>query len=158
MAARRLIAVLVVLFAISIAAAAIAPDRRGAPGTDDEATSATPTDPPATAGQGKVTATLMSDREDPGTVRAAVGEQVELTVTSRELTEVQIPDLGLSDVAVPAAPARFDLLLRDDSDLKLTDAEGTLIGRLLVDGDEPAASGGASNPPGKAGGEGPGGG
>jgi len=141
-AARRLIIVLVVLFAISIAAAAVAPERRS-PSTavDEPSTSTTdaPGEPPGPSGD-SITATIEASADDPQTIRAGVGDQVELIVSARAWLQVGLPDLGLLDEATPDAPARFDVLLRRAGDLAITDAgNGETIGRLLVV--EPSGSG-----------------
>lgn len=142
MAARRLIIVLVVLFAISIGAAAIAP-QRDSPFTDDESsttTTTTTTDEPEDAGEpdpaegGPLMAEIIASAEKPETARAGIGDQVQLNVAVEGGGQVEIPPLGLLDTAGPAAPATFDLLLREAGALPITDAEtGDLIGRLLVE-------------------------
>ncbi len=127
MAARRLIALLVVLLVISSIAAALAPTpaERDA---ESSTTTTTTTGPgePDDAGSGaapliEATAEVPPPRGDakggrqtePAEIEAAVGDQLALTVRTDETTAVEIPELGLLETASPGAPARFDLLLRE---------------------------------------------
>jgi len=143
-AARRLIAVLVVLFAISIAAAAVAPERRSSTAADEEATSATESEAPPAGGS--VSVTVEASTADPPTARASVGDQLELTVSAQSLLQVEIPALGLLEEAEPGAPARFDILLRQPGNLEITDAaERGTLGRILVS--DGGASGGSEPAP-----------
>ena len=89
MAARRLIIVLLVLFGISVVAAAIAPDRKGgligSSDSDSTSTSSTASDssaPTAPAGA-TLTARIDANSARPETVEGFVGDQLELAVTSR---------------------------------------------------------------------------
>lgn len=145
MAARRLIIVLVVLLAISIAAAAIAPDRatRFRPVPAPQATS--PGSPQPDPMGGVVTAEIQASATKPPTVRAAAGDRLELSVSSERGLAVEIAPLGLFEDAATAAPARFDLLLREAGTLPITDADsGRVVGRIVVsEAEEPGAGGGA---------------
>lgn len=130
MAARRLIIVLGILFAISIAAAALAPSR---PASTETSTS--PTTGPVTAapGGGVAGERLLASASAPPTVRAEVGDQLSLSVAAREPLEVEIAEFGLIANASPAAPALFDLLLRAPGAVAITDAgTGRVVGRVLV--------------------------
>ena len=156
MAARRLIVVLVVLLGISIAAAAIAPDRQstllGNPDESEETTTQEepPADPEEPRPSGElVRATITADPEDPETVRAAPGDQIELQIEARRPVEVSIEAFGLLAPAEPDAPARFSLLLRDAGELAITDAEsGVIVGRIISEaGDRrPPEDGGDGRP------------
>lgn len=125
-----------VLFGISIAAAAIAPRPQSTEPAEEEASMPTSSasEEAVPSGGGVEAETVDASSEAPKTVRAGVGDQLALTVTSRSFLEVEIADLGLVDSAAPGAPARFDLLLRDPGELEITNAdEGEIVGRLLVE-------------------------
>lgn len=117
MAARRLVIVMLVLLFLSSLAAALAPVER----TGDDEASTTQTDAATTAADGRpaqdavggelVRAALDADSERRPEVRAHVGDQLQLSVHSERPVTVEIPALGASEGAVPADPARFDLLL-----------------------------------------------
>ena len=141
MAARRLIIVLLVLFGISVAAAAIAPDRQGgligASDSDSTSTSSstsTSTSPaPATAAGESLTARIDASSARPETVEGFVGDQLELNVRSRNGQVIEIGEYGVTDFAAPNAPATFDLLLREPGRFPITDGDsGRIVGRLVV--------------------------
>ena len=146
MAARRLIIVLLVLFAVSIVAALIAPERRGPLLGDGSSTSTESTTTAATATKPEWTNTVTPPRGDsltvridastaePESVEAFVGDQLELIVGSTRAREIEIPAFGVTEDAVPRAPANFNLLLREAGRLPILDADsGELLGRLDVD-------------------------
>lgn len=139
MAARRLIFVLLVLFAISVVAAALAPDRGGlfssssttSSSTTTTETTATTTTDDATAPSRR--ARLEASQSKPPTVRAVLDEQLELIVASDRFRDLAIERLGLTGFAQPEAPARFDLLLRDPGSYPITDAtSGTKVAEIQV--------------------------
>ncbi|MCB0874893.1 MAG: hypothetical protein KDB46_01740 [Solirubrobacterales bacterium] len=155
MAARRLIIVLLVLFAVSIVAAMIAPERKG-PLLGDRTsssttnTSSTTTDTTAartdstaakepttrdTLPSGEaLTVRIDASEKSPETVEAFVGDQLELNVGSERAREVEIPAFGVTEDAAPDAPANFNLLLREPGKLPIIDADtGVLLGRLDVE-------------------------
>ena len=141
MAAKRLIIVLLVLFGISVAAAAIAPDRQGgligadSNSTSSSSTSTTSTSPaPATPTGETLTARIDASSSRPETVEGFVGDQLELHVASRGNGRViEIGEFGLTDFAAPEAPATFDLLLREPGRFPITDGDsGRILGRLAV--------------------------
>ncbi len=140
MAARRLIIVLLVLFAISVAAAVIAPDRRGTLLGDrtERASTTTTTGSTTTATERLPSGAAVSGRIDasaarPESVEARVGDQLELAVTSDRARLVEIPAFGVIADAVPDAPATFNLLLREAGTLPVRDADsGALLGRIEV--------------------------
>jgi hypothetical protein len=135
MAARRLLIVLGILFAISIAAAAVAPERPITTSTESSTTAEAVSVAP---GGGVVRERLLASASSPPIVRAEVGDQLSLSVDADEPLEVEISEFGLIANASPAAPALFDLLLRNPGAVAITDAStGRVIGRLLV---RPAAS------------------
>lgn len=140
MAARRLIIVLIVLFAISVAAAVIAPDRRGTLLGDrsERASTMTTASSTTTATERLPSGAAVSRRIDasaprPESVDARVGDQLELAVASDRARLVEIPAFGVIADAAPDAPATFNLLLREAGSLPVRDAEsGALLGRIEV--------------------------
>ena len=147
MAARRLILVLVVLLGISIAAAAIAPDRQtsllgdGGEETAEETTTETTTtdsteEEPERAiatSDAVVKRTITADAEDPETVRAEPGDQLELLVRTDRFRQLEIEALGLIEDATPDAPAAFNILLRESGAVAITDpASGKIVGRIVA--------------------------
>lgn len=132
MAARRLIVILVLLLAASVVAASLAPDRTrtALPGSS---TTTDSTDSRRAQPSGEA----LSDRieaspEDPKTVEAFVGDQIELAVGSSSPRTIVIEPLGLSDFAGPDSPAHFNLLLSDAGTIPITDERGAVVGRLQV--------------------------
>ncbi|GIK77371.1 MAG: hypothetical protein KJ006_03495 [Thermoleophilia bacterium] len=140
MAARRLIIVLIALFAISVAAAVIAPDRRGTLlGDRSERASTTTTASPTTSsterppGGAAVSGRIDASAARPQSVEARVGDQLGLAVASDRARLVEIPAFGVAADAVPDAPATFNLLLREAGTLPIRDADsGALLGRIEV--------------------------
>ena len=146
MAARRLIVVLLVLFAVSVVAAMIAPERRGpllgegsSSSTDSTTSSTTTTTTTAEAPAEKLpsgeslTVRIDVSATKPESVEAFVGDQLELIVGSSRAREIEIPAFGVTEDAAPAAPANFNLLLREPGRLPIIDADsGELLGRLDV--------------------------
>jgi len=146
MAARRLIIVLLVLFAFSIAAAMIAPERRGGliggssssseasttTSTSTTSTRATTTTAELPAGEA-IRERIDASARDPETVKAVVGDQLELVVASERARAIEIPAFGVTEAAAPDAAANFNLLLRESGRLAILDADsGELLGRLDV--------------------------
>jgi len=144
MAARRLIIVLLVLFAFSIAAAMIAPDRRGgliggsSSSSESTTTTTSTTSTEATTAAALPTGVAIRERidasaRDPETVKAVVGDQLELVVASERARAIEIPAFGVTEAAAPNAAANFNLLLRESGRLAILDADsGELLGRLDV--------------------------
>jgi hypothetical protein len=110
MAARRLIAVMLVLLFLSSLAAALAPvDRQ-----EDETSTTTTSEPaqPAASTQGKLVRETLDARHKPGgVVKASVGDQLQLKVTAPRPGTVELVRLGPTEDVDPIAPARFDVLL-----------------------------------------------
>jgi hypothetical protein len=142
MAARRLIIVLLVLFAFSIAAAMIAPERRGGliggssssseSTTTTSMTTSTTTTTELPAGEA-IRERIDASAQDPATVKAFVGDQLELVVASERARAIEIPAFGVTETAASDAPAGFNLLLRESGRLAILDADsGELLGRLDV--------------------------
>lgn len=148
MAARRLIIVLLLLFGVSVIAAAIAPDRQGGGGligrsettsttttTTEETTAVAEEEPEGGSGRSgeSVTARIRVSHEDPETVRAFVGDQLQLYVSSTDVRVIEVPDFGATATAASNAPATFNLLLRDPGEFAIVDVDtGRVIGRLAV--------------------------
>ena len=138
MAARRLVIVLLVLFGISVIAAAIAPDRRGGlfDRSDGETSSATTREEPPMAAEPAAEALsvrITASVEDPETVEGFVGDQLELDVTSDRVLVLEIAEFGLTETAAPEAPANFDLLFRNPGRFAITDVDtDRIVGQLVV--------------------------
>jgi hypothetical protein len=143
MAARRLIALLVVLLVISSIAAALAPT----PAEREETTTSPVTTTPADAGGGgggeltelavdvpppRDCAGKDQPKHEPETIDIAVGDQLALTVRSERTATIEIPELGLLETAGPAAPARFDLLLREPGRLAVLAGGGRQVAWIVV--------------------------
>jgi len=98
---RRVAILFAVLLMLSAALTALAPRRE----SDDDNRATTP--PPATTARDDVTAAVRATLPRDRIVRARVGDNVELTVTAREPDSATIDALGLTDSAIPGAPAQF---------------------------------------------------
>lgn len=117
---------MLVLLAISTLAAALIDP----PETAEEEAATEPPPPPPSRGE------LIRKRIDAGVrtpqvIRMRIGDQLALTVTSRRPDEVEIPALGELRFVTPLAPARFDLLARQEGSyaIRLVEA-GRTIGRI----------------------------
>lgn len=152
MAARRLIVVLVILLVISAIAAAIASNRQarfGASSTTTDTTSPGEARTPEPRGE-LVTAELRASPVKPPTVRAAVGDRLQLSVASERGRQVEIPPLGLIATAGSLSPAHFDLLLNEPGALPIVDATSEeVIGRIVVKPAGDASEAGGGGPGGK---------
>ena len=115
MAARRLIAILLVLLFLSSLAAALAPVQEGVQSDSSTSTTAEAPPPPAPAdGEPRVVSrALEAPAERPVRVRVRVGDRLELKVTSQRAGTVEIAGLGPTEDVGPRQPAFFDLLLRE---------------------------------------------
>ena len=90
-----------ILFAVLIVLTAVAPRR------DPNPESGPTTPAPATPAREDVTAAVRKTLPRDRVVRARVGDNIELTVTAREPDSATIDALGLTDSAIPGAPAQF---------------------------------------------------
>jgi hypothetical protein len=127
-AARRLVIVMLVLLGISTLAAALVDP----PETDEEEQATEPPLPPQPQGE-LVRKRIDADERTPEVISIRAGDQLALTVTSGRADEVEIPALGELRFVAPLAPARFDLLAREEGTyaIRLLDAERR-IGRIEV--------------------------
>jgi hypothetical protein len=105
MAARRLIMVMLLLLFVSSLAAALAPSRDG----EDETTTEVATTGATPRGE-LVEHRISADAKRPDRIKINLGDQLALTVTSKEPAQIEIPRLGEFEDADRYAPARFDLL------------------------------------------------
>ncbi len=139
MAARRLILVLILLLVISSITAQLARP----PSTEMEAadtTTTTTTEATTTAGNEAAVGRLLRRRVDPSPAAAseplkihgAVGDQIQLHVSVAEPGVVAIPMRGLVESADPAAPARFDLLLRELGMLDVRGPDGRTVAVIVT--------------------------
>jgi hypothetical protein len=131
MAARRLIAVMLVLLFLSSLAAALAPVEQQR--DESSTTSTTETTPTALAGGELVHRKLAADPKDPPRVDAAVGDQLQLRVTSKRPATLELVGLGPTEDVDPAAPALFDVLLDRKGTFRIRALEtGNVVGRIQV--------------------------
>src|SRR5688572_5273172 len=113
MAARRLIGLLLVVPVVSsVGAALVTPERQM--GEDSSTTASAPTAGEREGSSGRlIEKTVQVASSERPVLSARVGDQLELRVTSRTPSAVEIPRFGLLEHAAPDAPARFSLLLDD---------------------------------------------
>ena len=119
MAARRLIAILLVLLFLSSLAAALAPveDRTGTESSSTSTSTAdAPTLPETGAGEDArvVTQSVDASATRPALVRVRVGDRLRLRVTSRRPGTVELVGLGPAEDVGPRQPADFDVFLREE--------------------------------------------
>lgn len=132
MAARRLIAVLVALLVVSTVLAALAPVREeDRTASTTEPLPETPPPDPLPSG-GLLRERIVTAREEPARIAAAVGDQLELEVESERIAEIAIPALGLLEAAEPGDPARFSILLREPGEVAIETADGDPVGTIDV--------------------------
>jgi hypothetical protein len=134
MAARRLVAVLVVMLVLSTVAAVLVPAPRRPIGTDTTTTSSTmtrSTEPDRTRGR-LVTATMHADSPRPP-VKLHVGDQLRLRVASSRSDQVKLDGFGLVEAVDSTAPALFDIFAdrRGRFGVRLL-SSGRLVGRIVI--------------------------
>jgi hypothetical protein len=108
LAARRLIAVMLVLLFLSSLAAALAPVE------PPEETTSTTTEslPGPAAGRGALLReTIDAAARRPRTIEVHTGDQLQLRVTAERPGTIEIVGLGADEDVDPLAPAFFDVLL-----------------------------------------------
>lgn len=121
MAARRLIAILLVLLFLSSLAAALAPvqqTRTDSSSSDSATTAEAPTlpDEDLAAEPQLVSEKVDASAKSPGAIRARVGDRLELKVTSERSGTVELTGLGPAEDVGLNQPAFFDVLLREEGD------------------------------------------
>ncbi|MGH2955437.1 MAG: hypothetical protein ACRDL6_00380 [Solirubrobacterales bacterium] len=134
MAARRLLIVMLILLGLSTLAAALVPRESLRDGTTETTTEPTESTEPEVVPAGKaLRTTIRADRRRIQVIPLLAGDQLSLTVTSKRSDQVEIPGLGLVQAVGPAAPARFELLAREQQTygVRLVDAR-RLIARIEV--------------------------
>ena len=117
MAARRLIAILLVLLFLSSLAAALAPveNRVGTDSSSSTSTAAEATTLPenGAAEPRSIEQTVDAGANRPIPIRARTGDRLELKVTSQESGTVELNGIGPTEDVGPRQPAFFDVLLRE---------------------------------------------
>ena len=115
MAARRLIAILLVLLFLSSLAAALAPvENRVATDSSTSTTAEAPTLREDGAAEPRsIEQTVDAGANRPIPIRARTGDRLELKVTSQESGTVELNGIGPTEDVGPRQPAFFDVLLRE---------------------------------------------
>ena len=122
MAARRLIAILLVLLFLSSLAAALAPVPEGVNSTSTDSAETTTGPEPAAPSDGAdkpfeprlISQSVDSRAEKEPLIRATEGDQLELRVTSWRPGTLELGGLGPTADVGPRQPALFDVLLREE--------------------------------------------
>ncbi len=121
MAARRLIALLLVLLFLSSLAAALAPVQNGTKVVSTSSTSTTSTaeaprlpDPDAESEARLVSQSIDASALRSIPIRVRVGDQLQLKVTSSKAGTIELAGLGPTEDVGAEQPAFFDVLLRDN--------------------------------------------
>ena len=150
MAARRLMAVLLVVLVVStVAAALIAPLRQDSePTPTEEPTRAADAAQAADAGDSGrlIEKSVQTPSKDPPTVRMRPGDQLELTVHTRTATQVEIPRLGQVEDAAPDAPAHFSFLASSVGRFEARALGAGPVATILVREEPPPADAGPAGP------------
>lgn len=150
MAARRLLIVMLVLLGISTLAAALVPprafrDQTGSTATETEATETAPATGAPQAGQGgqAVQVRIFVGGRTTPVVPLALGDQLSLTVCTRETTDLlEIPLIGRVEPVRPGVPTYFNLLPRQKGSYALRFVEkDSVAARIEVSARKPAAPG-----------------
>jgi hypothetical protein len=136
MAVRRLVAVLLLLLAISTLAAALAPQRPARDRGQAQTRPQTIDPPPAAPGPPRgrlVRARMNTSSGVVRSVRLRVGDQLLLDVLSRESDQVEIPVFGVVEAVSRDGPARLDLLATTAGTFPVRMVEADrVVGRLVV--------------------------
>ena len=123
-AARRLIAILLVLLFLTSLATALAPVQNASKSVSSSTSSTQTTaeaprsdtepglDPPS--GNRLIDQTIVASASHPEVVRARVGDQLRLTVTSDRSGTIELAGLGSAEDIGTEQPADFDVILRDE--------------------------------------------
>ena len=130
MAARRLIAVMLVLLFLSSLAAALAPVERQR--DESSTTSTAEVFPAALAGGELVHRKLAADPKDPPRIEAAVGDQLQLRVTSKRPATLELVGLGPTE-DVDSAAGALRRPARPEGHVPIRALEtGKVVGRIRV--------------------------
>jgi hypothetical protein len=135
MAARRLIGLLLVVLVVSSAGAALfAPEREA--GTQPSTTAVAPTPGEADGSSGRLiekrVQAVQASSTEPRVLSTRVGDQLELSVSARTPSEVEIPRFGLLEHATADDPARFSLLLVDAGRFAVRVSGGQIVAIVRV--------------------------
>ena len=117
MAARRLIAILLVLLFLSSLAAALAPVQERTPQESSTSTTPEPADPTDVGGTRDarvIDQTIDASGKSPVRVKARAGDRLELKVTSTRSGTLELVGLGPAEDVGPRQPAFFDVLLANE--------------------------------------------
>jgi hypothetical protein len=117
LAARRLIAILLVLLFLSSLAAALAPVQEGVNTESTSTSTSTTTETPAVEGEPAdprlIDQSVDASSRRPVVIEAQPGDELTLRVTSRTPGTVELAGIGPTEDVGPRQPAFFDVLLRD---------------------------------------------
>jgi hypothetical protein len=133
MAARRLILVMLVLLVASSILAALVPVERDSSEDESSSTTEATAERPPPSGE-LIRKAIATDDPTPQRIELALGDQLELTVSSPKLADqVEIPAFGDLEDVDPDFPARFDLLALEPGafPVRLVEA-GRVIARIEV--------------------------
>lgn len=109
MAARRLVAVLLVLLFLSSLATALAPVE---PGMQTSTSSSTAPASPGSNAQGAlIRQSVDTSAATPPVIEATPGDQLQLRITSRAPGTIELAGIGPTEDVGPDQPALFDVLL-----------------------------------------------
>jgi hypothetical protein len=133
MAARRLVAVLVVLLILSTVAAVLLPAPREPIGSSTTTTTSTEATPSRPGAAGRLVHVRFSADQAPQTKRIHIGDELRLRVTSSRSDQVEVRGFGVVEAVNRDAAATFDLFAdrRGTFPVVLMDARRT-IGRIVV--------------------------
>ena len=129
-AARRLILLMLALLVVSSIAASLVPVD---PSRLRETTTTERQRRPEPPSGRSVTRTVDADAARPATIRLALGDRLELTVSRSRPGLVEVTGTGEIEFADPAAPARFDLLPYREGELRVRFVDPpALVARIEV--------------------------
>lgn len=124
MAAQRLVAILIALLVVSSLLAVINPRPQADPAEETEPTT-TETTPERGPEDGELIEREFSidPKRKTITLDAAVGDRLQLTITSEETRQVRLDPLGQLETVARASPVRFDVILRDPGTVALVSSD-----------------------------------
>jgi hypothetical protein len=138
---RRALLLFAIVLALAAIAASVSRPNAGSERGDQVQTTPTTTDPertvaPSNATPPPVELTFVAD--DPHPQRIQAGQAATVMVEVERAGQVEISDLGMSAVADPLTPGRFEVLTREVGRHPITfapagaEAEGRRVGTLVV--------------------------